>query len=167
MRSRFSILGHPLHPILVSVPIGLFVWAFIADLVYVFSDNQTWYDIAFWSGVSGVIAALVAALPGLGDYLTIAVNSDANVIATAHMALNIAVVVLFTVAAGLAVDDGATSGSSLTAVVVIHAVGVGLLGIAGALGGEMVYRHHLGMIPDGSEDERAERERHGEVAWPR
>ena len=34
MRSRFSIGGHPLHPILVSLPIGLFVWALVADVIY-------------------------------------------------------------------------------------------------------------------------------------
>jgi uncharacterized membrane protein len=59
------------------------------------------------------------------------------------------------------------SGSSLTAVVALHAVGVGLLTISGALGGEMVYRHHLAMIPDDGEQEEEEKRRHGQIAWPR
>lgn len=33
MKSRFGIGGHPFHPMLVTVPIGLFVWAFVADLI--------------------------------------------------------------------------------------------------------------------------------------
>jgi uncharacterized membrane protein len=145
---------------MVTVPIGLLTWAFVADIVYVFSDNQTWYDISFWSGVAGFISAIAAALPGFGDYLTMAVNSDSRFIATAHMALNLATVVLFAVAAGLQIDDGALSGSMLTAVVALHGIGVGMLAISGALGGEMVYRHHLGVIPDDSEHAAQEQSRH-------
>jgi uncharacterized membrane protein len=163
MRSRFSIRGHPLHPLMVAAPIGLFVWAFVADIVYVVSDNQTWYDISFWSGVAAIVTALVAAIPGFGDYLTIAVRSDARLIATAHMVLNVATIVLFAVAAGLQVDEGAVAGSTLTAVVVLHGIGVGMLAISGALGGEMVYRHHLAVIPDDREHEAREQARHGHV----
>jgi uncharacterized membrane protein len=167
MRSRFSIYGHPLHPLMVTLPIGLFVWAFIADVIYVISDNMTWYDISFWSGVAGIVTALVAAIPGLGDYLTIAVRSDANVIATAHLALNVAVIVLYAVAAGFAADDNATSGGNLTAVVLLHGVGVVFLAVSGALGGEMVYRHHLAVIPDDRGQQEAEEQRHGRLFWPR
>ena len=163
MRSRFSVFGHPIHPLLVGLPIGLFVWAFIADIVFVLSDNMTWYDISFWSGVAAIIAALVAAVPGFGDYLTIAVQSDAKFMATAHMVGNLSVVILFAVAAGFQVDEGATSGSNLVAVVALHGIGVGLLGIAGALGGDLVYRHHLAMIPDDGEHEARERARHREA----
>jgi uncharacterized membrane protein len=161
MQSRFSVRGHPLHPLLVTVPIGLFAWAFVADIVYVASDDETWYDISFWSGLAAIITAAAAALPGFGDYLTIAVHSDSRVIATVHMGLNIAILVLFAAAAGLQADDGALSGDTLIAVVAFHGVGVGLLLVSGALGGEMVYRHHIAVIPDDAEQEQSEQMRHG------
>jgi len=161
MRSRFSIRGHPLHPLLVTAPIGLLTWAFIADIVYLASGKEdVWYDISFWSGVAGVIAALVAAIPGFGDYLSVALYSDARVMATAHMVLNLTVVGLFAIAAALAADDGATRGRELGVVVALHAIGVGLLAVSGALGGEMVYRHHLAVIPDDAEHEISERRHH-------
>jgi uncharacterized membrane protein len=147
---------------MVALPIGLFVWAFVADIVYVLSDeNQTWYDISFWSGVAAIVTALAAAVPGFGDYLTLAVQSDSKFIATAHMILNLATVALFAVAAGLQVDDGALRGDMLIAVVVLHGIGIAMLSVSGALGGEMVYRHHLAMIPDDHEQEIQERARHG------
>jgi uncharacterized membrane protein len=167
MQSRFSIRGHPLHPLLVAIPIGLFIWTFIADLVYLGSDKDgTWYDISLWTGVAAIFAALVAAVPGFGDYLTVALHSDSRIMATLHMVLNLAVVALFAIAAALAIDDGATSGGALAAMVLLHAVGVGLLSISGALGGEMVYRHHLAMIPDDIEQDTAERRRHLAEAQP-
>lgn len=161
MRSKFSILGHPIHPILVTIPIGLFILALVADIVYVARDHdRMWYDIAFWSGLFAWTSALIAALPGFGDYLTMARKSDANAIAMAHMTLNVTIVILYIVATALAMDSGATSGGVLGAVIALHAVGTGLLLLSGWLGGEMVYRHHLAVIPDTAELEAGERERH-------
>jgi uncharacterized membrane protein len=161
MRSKFAVLGHPIHPMLVAIPIGLFAWALVSDIVYVARDHdQMWYDIAFWSGIAAWVTALVAALPGLGDYLTMAVKSDAAQIATAHMVLNVVVVVLYVVAMLLMLDNNATTGGRLGGVIALHAVGTGILLLSGWLGGEMVFRHHLAMIPDDAELESAERVRH-------
>jgi uncharacterized membrane protein len=161
MRSKFSIAGHPLHPVLVALPIGLFVWALVADIVYVARDNDpVWYDIALWTGIAAIVAALLAALPGFGDYFTMAVKSDARGIATAHMLLNLTTVALFVVAAALMWDDGAVDGGRLTTVIALHAVGVGILALSGWLGGEMVFKHHLAVVPDDAELERAEHARH-------
>jgi uncharacterized membrane protein len=161
MRSKFAISGHPIHPALVALPIGLFVWSFIANVIYVFSDeNMTWYDIAFWSGVAAVVTALLAALPGFGDYMTMARATDARDVATAHMVLNLTVVGLFVVSLALMLDENAASGTALGAVVALHAVANGLLALSGWLGGELVFRHHLGVVPEDSEVERAERSRH-------
>ena len=101
MRSKFSIMGHPLHPMLIALPIGLFVWAFASDIVYLATNHDhTWYLISFWTGIAGHCqTALLAALPGFGDYFTMAIHTDARLTATAHMGLNLAIVVLFIIAA--------------------------------------------------------------------
>jgi uncharacterized membrane protein len=162
MRSKFAIAGHPLHPLLVALPIGLIVWTLVADIVYATDRlaRPEWYDIAFWSGIAAIVTALLAALPGFGDYFTMASKSDARGIATAHMGLNLSVVALYIAAMVLMLDNGAIEGGRLTAVIVLHAVGVGLLTLSGWLGGEMVFRHHLAMIPDDGELEQAEHARH-------
>ena len=161
MKSKFSIGGHPLHPMLVAVPIGLFIWTLVSDIVYLAtSHNHMWYDIAFWTGIAAIVTALVAALPGFGDYFTMALHSDARAIATAHMVLNLSVVALFFVAMLLMLNDGAVAGGRLTIMFIIHVVAVGMLAVSGWLGGEMVFRHHLAMVPDDAELERAEHARH-------
>lgn len=158
MRSKFSIAGHPLHPLLVALPIGLFAWAWVCDLVFIANDDKMWYDLSFWTGIAAVVTALVAALPGIGDYLTLAMKSDARGMATAHGLLNVTIVVLYFVAALMMMNEGALDGGDRTAVVVLHTIGVGLLLLSGWLGGEMVFRHHLAMVPDtaalASEEER-------------
>src|SRR5438477_3753136 len=99
MRSKFSILGHPLHPLLVALPIGLLAWTLVSDIVYLGTNkNHMWYDMAFWTGIAAIVTALLAALPGFGDYFTMALHSDANRMATAHMIFNLTLVGLFFVA---------------------------------------------------------------------
>lgn len=159
MKSPYSLFGHPLHPMMVVLPVGLFVWTFVADLVFVVNDQQSWYDIAFWTGIAAVGTALAAALPGFGDLFSLAWKSAARGMAVAHMSLNLVVVALFGAAALLMMDNNAVNGSPLTAVVVMHGVGVGMLSLSGWLGGEMAYRYHLGMIPEGGEARVGERRR--------
>ena len=156
MRSKFAIAGHPLHPALVSLPIGLFIWTLIASIVFAAGGGRFWYDIAFWTGFAAWISALVAALPGFGDFLTLARGSDAQSMALVHMALNLSVVALYIVAWALMLNAGATSGGKQIAVIVLQAVGTGLLALSGWLGGELVYRHHLAMVPDDADLASAE-----------
>jgi uncharacterized membrane protein len=119
-----------------------------------------WYDIAFWSGLAGIATALLAALPGFGDYFTMAVKTEARQMATAHMILNLSVVALYVIAAILMYDHNATGGGSLALVIALQAIGTGLLALSGYLGGEMVFRHHLAVVPDNAELEEAEEVRH-------
>src|SRR5690242_828132 len=106
MRSKFAIAGHPLHPSLVAVPIGLFGWTLLADIIYLASGrDHMWYDIAFWTGIAAIVSALVAALPGFGDYFTMAINSTARAMATAHMLFNLTTVALYFAAMLLMLDD--------------------------------------------------------------
>lgn len=168
MKSKFSIAGHPLHPALVALPIGLFIWAFVCDLIYLGTDhNKQWYDMSFWTGIAAMISALVAALPGFGDYLTMASKSNARGMAIAHMGLNLGVIALYFVAMLLQLDTNAVSGGQLGAVVALHAVGSGALLLSGWLGGEMVYRGHLAITPDDAALEQTEMEHHTRGATTR
>jgi uncharacterized membrane protein len=123
-------------------------------------QDRFWYDMALWTGIGTFVSALVAAIPGFVDYFTVALKSRARGMATAHMLLNLTFVALFVVAALMMANGGALSGQMLTWVVALHAIAVGLLAVSGVLGGEMVYRHHLGMVPDDREVERLEEEHH-------
>jgi uncharacterized membrane protein len=161
MRSKFAIKGHPIHPILVTLPIGLFIWAFVADMVYLGTDkDRLWYDTSYYAGLAAIVAALIAALPGLGDLLTVAIKTKAAPLAILHMLTTVTVVALFAVAAVIQMDDAALSGSNLTIVIALHGVGVALLGLAGFVGGELMVRHHVGIIPHDDQYEEVEQLRH-------
>ena len=161
MKSKFAIAGHPVHPMLVSLPIGLFAWALVANIVYLLTDSdRTWYEISYWSSIAGIATALLAAIPGMIDGFTIGRGSEAREKAMLHMTLNLVVIGLFVGAVLLMRGNGATEGSELTLSVALQAVAVGLLGLSGWIGGEMVFRDHLAIIPEDPDVAAQEQRRH-------
>ena len=141
--SRASIAGHPIHPMLVVIPLGLWVTALVFDIVRAVTGNPLWTTLAFWNIVLGVAGALLAAVPGFLDYPGMA--GRIGRIATWHMALNLGAVVLFAVNAFVRMRVGPDSGWPL-ALSVIGVVGVF---VSGWLGGEMVYRERYGVQEPG------------------
>src|SRR5207245_11001612 len=62
-------LRHPLHPMLVHFPIGLFILSFLLDLASLaFPSIPSLVRDAFYAMLLGIVTALIAAVPGLVDY---------------------------------------------------------------------------------------------------
>jgi uncharacterized membrane protein len=67
--SSANLMGHPLHPILITLPIGLFVATFLCDLVFWIGGNAAFATAATWLLGFGILAAAAAAIAGLIDFL--------------------------------------------------------------------------------------------------
>jgi uncharacterized membrane protein len=67
--SSANLMGHPLHPILVTLPIGFFIATFLFDIVYWQSGTEMWATAALWLLGAGLIAAALAAVAGLIDFM--------------------------------------------------------------------------------------------------
>jgi uncharacterized membrane protein len=133
---------HPLHPMLVPLPIGFLVGALIGDILFVATDDPFWARGAFWLLVGGVVTGLVAGLVGLVDLLGIQ-RARRLTMAWVHGVGNILALVLAFVNAVLRWSDYGASGNS-TGLVLSIAVVLILL-VTGWLGGELSYRHGIGV----------------------
>lgn len=154
-KSRASIGGHPIHPVLISLPIGLLTGTVLADIVYLFiAHDRLWLDISFWTNVAGVATALLAAAFGFIDYLGIA-NGAARRPATAHMLLNLTMVALYTAALFFFPLTG--TNPNVLVPFLLQFIGFALMMGAGYLGGELVFKHKLGVVEE--DDRAAESER--------
>src|SRR3954463_12679118 len=90
--------GHPFHPILVTVPIGAWVASLVFDVISrTGNDARVFAKGAYWLVGIGIVGALVAAIFGFLDLLTIPRGTRAFTTAITHMALNLTVVVLFAI----------------------------------------------------------------------
>ena len=65
MHTPASIAGHPIHPMLVPLPIGLWIFSFVCDLAFVFgSGAAVWSTVALYTMAGGIVGALLAAIAG-------------------------------------------------------------------------------------------------------
>jgi len=134
MSSPASIKKHPLHPMVVGVPIGLWVFALVCDVVHALNGNGVWQSVGTYCIAGGIVGAILAAVPGLIDYFSID-EAEMRRIANLHLAVNLGAVVLFAINLWLRFRLPADSFLPL----VLSIAGVLAMGVGGWLGGEMVY----------------------------
>lgn len=142
MASPASIGGHPIHPMIIPFPIGLWVFSLVADVVYLWRGNPVWKDwIAFYALLAGTIMAAVAAAPGLIDWLSLKEPKIVK-IANWHARLNVIALLVFAGSFYLRTSAGAPlTGDSHTIPLLLSIFGVVLISISGWLGGELVFKH--------------------------
>ena len=97
MESRVKILGHPIHPLLIVLPLGLLSMAVIFDILKLITGNTTFSVVAYWNIAAGVITGLLAAVFGLLDWLAIPSGTRAKAVGAVHGGGNVVVVLLFAV----------------------------------------------------------------------
>src|SRR5438552_13629533 len=96
MRSRAQISSHPLHPILVAFPIGLWLTSLIFDLLGVSLDRPMLWSVGYYLAIAGIVGAVVAALPGAIDWFSVVPPaSSAKKRGLIHAVLNITVLAIF------------------------------------------------------------------------
>src|SRR5256885_16403503 len=71
MESRVKLAGHPVHPMLIVLPLGLLSVGVVFDIVYLATNDPTFAEVAFWNITVGIAGGLLAAVFGLIDWLAI------------------------------------------------------------------------------------------------
>lgn len=146
-QTRARISRHPIHPMLVVFPIGLWVAALVFDVIHAFTGTPLWRTLAFWNIAGGIVGALAAAVPGLIDYTEM--RGRARRIANWHMALNLGVTALFAVNWLLRSRWGEQFVSSDSWIpLALSIIGNLVLAVSGWLGGEMVYVERVGVAEE-------------------
>jgi uncharacterized membrane protein len=142
MASPASVGKHPIHPMIIPFPIGLWVFSLVADLIYLWRGNPVWRDwVAFYSLLGGIIGAALAAVFGIIDWLSIT-NPTVKKVADWHARLNVIALLVFVASFYLRTTSGAhwISGS-YPLPLALSIFGVILITISGYLGGELVFRY--------------------------
>lgn len=166
MASRASIGGHPIHPMLIPFPIALFVFSFVADLIYLWRGNPVWREyVAFYAMLGGIIGAAAAAIPGLIDWATLTDRAAVKV-ANWHARINIITLLIFVASFYLRTTSGAAWIPNMPMLpFILSIVGVVGLSIAGYLGGELVFKHGVAVAtPAMDTSEQPQQQRHVRAA---
>ena len=140
--SKAALAAHPIHPMLVPLPIGAFVGALLTDLAFWVSGDPFWARASMWLVGAGLVSGLLAGLVGFTDFVTLPAVRRFTA-AWVHLAGNSIVLALAFVSLLFRV------GSPIEAVVplgiTLSLVVTGILVLTGWLGGELSYRHRVGV----------------------
>jgi uncharacterized membrane protein len=94
MRTPASIFKHPIHPMLIVFPIGLWIFSLACDLIRLAgATTDAWSTVAFFSMIGGLVGALCAAVPGFIDLFFYKGGAPpGKKIALTHMAVSLTAV---------------------------------------------------------------------------
>lgn len=129
--------GHPLHPALVTVPLGAWTFAALADLAGALTDDKALDSAADAAVTTGLVGAVAAALSGITDWS--AVDPPARRLGLAHALINSGVAGLYATSLVLR-RTGARA----------PARGIGWLAwsaslVSSHIGGELIYGRGVGV----------------------
>ena len=145
-QSTAQIAGHPLHPMLVPLPIAFLIAALLTDVAFLTTEDPFWSRASIWLIGAGIVGAIAAAATGMTDFM-----GSARIRSIGHawqhavgnsMALLLAIVNFF-----LRGGENWTVGV-LPFGLMLSLVTVGILAFTGWLGGELVYRHGVAVVAD-------------------
>lgn len=147
--STVSVAGHPLHPVLIVFPIAFLVAAAGTDIGYWLTSDPFWARASVWLIGAGFAAGILAGITGFLDFAKIKRVRDRSA-GWLHMGGNVAALVLSLInlllRQGNAAEPIVFTGLGLSVVVAT------LLGVTGWFGGELSFRHKVGVIGPSSQN---------------
>lgn len=147
METRAKLLGHPIHPMLVVLPLGLFIGAVVFDGLYLWRGSLAFATVAYWNIAAGIVGGLLAAVFGLIDWFDIPAGTRAKRIGLLHGGSNVVVILTFTFVWWMRQGTPDVTPSGNLFFVEVAALMLG--SVAGWLGGELVDRLGVG-VDDGA-----------------
>lgn len=141
---------HPLHPMVVPIPIGALLFAFGFDLAFVFTLDPFFARGSLILIGVGLAGGALAGVLGMFEMLGVG-RARTMARAWAHGIINIVALMISLASFLIRYSDPATA--VIPAGILMSGVVVVLLAISGWLGGDLVYRHGVGVSPGvGSEN---------------
>ena len=143
--SKAAVHGHPLHPMLIPLPIGMLVALLASDIAFWATRDPFWARASLWLSAAGLVTGLVAAVPGIIDF---AARERIRALSTAWIhGIGNVVAMLLTLWSVLHRSSDAVAGA-LPLGLILSIVVVAILLVTGWLGGELSYRYKIGVIED-------------------
>ncbi|WP_207481629.1 DUF2231 domain-containing protein [Arenibaculum pallidiluteum] len=140
--STAAIGGHPIHPMLIPFPLAFLSATLATDLAYLRTRNPFWAEASRWMLRAGLASGAAAGVFGAVDYVTIH-RAHRSGVGKVHALGNMAAMAL--AAANLAARHDDPEGAVEGRGVALSGAVAALLGLTGWAGGELSYRHGVGV----------------------
>lgn len=149
--------GRPLHPALVTVPIGAWLGGLVLDVASrTRGPGKALTTGSTWLSAVGLAGALPAAVLGYLDLLQVPAGTKTMQVGVTHMWLNLTAVTLNTGGLVLRLQREPDRRGVPVGLIGLSAGAFGLLAVSGHLGGRLAYRYGVRVV-----DESVQREGYG------
>jgi uncharacterized membrane protein len=143
VRSKAHLMGHPIHPMFIPFPIAFLAGALVTDVVYLMREELLWAQFSYWLILAGIVTGAAAALFGLIDFVAIE-RARRHRAGWIHFIGNAFVLILALV--NLLLRNPAGSEGVVPLGIILSAIIALLLAVTGWSGGELSFRHKIGVI---------------------
>ncbi|RZJ15879.1 MAG: DUF2231 domain-containing protein [Haliea sp.] len=148
--TRIAFISHPIHPILVPFPIAFLMSVFASDLAYWYLQDPFWARVSLWLAGAGAVTGIIAGAAGTLELLLVsAIRRRAA--AWSHFVVAIMLLSVAVANWGMRLPD--PDGMVVPWGLYLSGLGTLLVGVAGWLGGTLVFEHQVGVIDDEDEED--------------
>ncbi|HEY0947150.1 MAG TPA: DUF2231 domain-containing protein [Opitutaceae bacterium] len=155
-------LGHPLHPALVHLPIGLWTAAAVLDVAAWFAPAaDVLARLGFAAVALGLLTAVLAVPTGVADWAPVKKEKPAWKLGLYHMLLNLLAMIVWAANAGLRLGTLEPGAAVTLPILLTSLTGALLVFASGYLGCRMVFEHGVSIARQSKKKWRAEAERGG------
>lgn len=147
--TRVAFFGHPAHAMLVPFPIAFLVAVFASDLAWWYWADPFWARMSLWLAGAGAATGVVAGVAGTCELLLVR-NIRRRAAAWSHFVVAVLLLSVGTANWGLRLADA--EARIIPFGMYLSGLGVLLVGVAGWLGGTLVFEHRVGVLNEDEED---------------
>ena len=133
-------LGHPLHPVLVDIPVGSWTAAAVCDAIELMTGSEALSDAGDFCVGFGIAGALGSAVAGIADWSE--TDGRPRRIGVVHGMLNVAATACYATALAMRRSE-----SSRRAGIGLSLLGYAIASMSAYLGGHLVFGEGVGVKP--------------------
>jgi uncharacterized membrane protein len=128
MESRLRVQGHPIQPMLVTFPFGLFVSAAVFDLADVAGGPAFLGEVGYWTAVAALVAAALTTVAGMVDLWDVRADRTRRTAITFNL-VNAAMAALFLLTCLIRAHAPQRGATGVQVAVELLALAVGSVGV--------------------------------------
>lgn len=145
IKSRASLAGHPLHPVMIHFPVAALMALVASDLAFWYTNDPFWMRTGLWLAGVGAFGGWIASTAGIIDLVTVA-RIRRLITGWSHAIVAVVMLSLASLNWLLRFNDPS---AILPWGLAISLVTAALIALTGWLGGQLVYEHAVGVEVEG------------------
>ncbi|MEX0732813.1 MAG: DUF2231 domain-containing protein [Aquisalimonadaceae bacterium] len=147
--SQVAVAGHPIHPMLITFPVAFYSALLASDIAYLVTEDLFWAQVSVWLAAAGSVMGLLAGIAGTVELLMVR-GIRLRPTSWSHFVASVLLLSIGFINWAFRIPDSV--GGIYPWGIYLSGLGVLVLGVAGWLGGHLVFHHQIGVVDEEEEE---------------